>query len=88
VITHALYNYTRDHSFVWDEISIPLTYDSDWKRAKTSLALSRKKLPWQPGRLMRKSNGSGKNIIFPKKLLNRLLTLRSRTTGSRWMCGT
>jgi small-conductance mechanosensitive channel len=34
VITHPLYNYTRDHSFVWDEISIPLTYDSDWKRAK------------------------------------------------------
>ena len=34
VINHAVYNYTRDHSFVWDEISIPLTYDSDWKRAK------------------------------------------------------
>ncbi|PKL70715.1 MAG: mechanosensitive ion channel protein MscS [Methanomicrobiales archaeon HGW-Methanomicrobiales-1] len=34
LITHALYNYTRDHSFVWDEISIPLTYDSDWKLAK------------------------------------------------------
>ena len=34
VITHPLYNYTRDHSFVWDEISIPLTYDSDWRRAK------------------------------------------------------
>jgi small-conductance mechanosensitive channel len=34
VMNHALYNYTRDHSFVWDEISIPLTYDSDWKLAK------------------------------------------------------
>jgi small-conductance mechanosensitive channel len=34
VLTHAFYNYTRDHSFVWDEISIPLTYDSNWKRAK------------------------------------------------------
>ncbi len=34
VITHSVYNYTRDHSFVWDEISIPLTYDSDWRRAK------------------------------------------------------
>jgi len=33
VINHPLYNYTRDHSFVWDEISIPLTYDSDWRRA-------------------------------------------------------
>jgi small-conductance mechanosensitive channel len=34
VINQAFYNYTRDHSFVWDEISIPLTYDSDWRRAK------------------------------------------------------
>jgi small-conductance mechanosensitive channel len=34
VINHPLYNYTHDHSFVWDEISIPLTYDSDWRRAK------------------------------------------------------
>lgn len=34
VINHPLYNYTRDHSFVWDEISVPLTYDSDWRLAK------------------------------------------------------
>mgnify|MGYP001415204585 CR=1 FL=1 len=34
VISHPLYNYTRDHSFVWDEITIPLTYDSDWRLAK------------------------------------------------------
>ena len=34
VITHPLYNFTRDRSFVWDEISIPLTYDSDWRLAR------------------------------------------------------
>lgn len=34
VINHVFYNYTRDHSFVWDEISIPLTYPSDWKLAR------------------------------------------------------
>ncbi len=33
-INNPLYNYTRDHSFIWDEISIPLTYDSDWRLAK------------------------------------------------------
>jgi len=33
-INRIFYNYTRDHSFVWDEISIPLTYESDWRRAK------------------------------------------------------
>jgi len=34
VINQPLYNYTRDHSFVWDEISIPITYTSDWKLAR------------------------------------------------------
>lgn len=26
----VVYNYTKDHEFIWDEISIPLTYESDW----------------------------------------------------------
>ena len=34
VITTPLFNYTGDHSFVWDEIAIPLTYDSNWRLAK------------------------------------------------------
>ncbi|WAC04372.1 MAG: mechanosensitive ion channel [Methanoregula sp.] len=34
VINNPFYNYTRDHSFIWDEIFIPLTYDSDWRLAK------------------------------------------------------
>lgn len=34
VLNHSFYNYTRDHSFIWDEISIPLTYESDWRRAR------------------------------------------------------
>ncbi|MBN1432077.1 MAG: mechanosensitive ion channel [Methanomicrobiaceae archaeon] len=33
VITAKIYNYTKDHNFVWDEITVPLTYDSDWKAA-------------------------------------------------------
>lgn len=34
VLNHSFINYTRDHSFLWDEISIPLTYESDWRRAR------------------------------------------------------
>ncbi|HUV24927.1 MAG TPA: mechanosensitive ion channel domain-containing protein [Methanomassiliicoccales archaeon] len=34
VITGSTYNFTRDHRYLWDEIMIPLTYDSDWKQAK------------------------------------------------------
>jgi len=26
-------NYTKDNEFIWDEIKIPITYESDWKLA-------------------------------------------------------
>ncbi len=35
VINRPIVNYTRDHSFIWDEISLPLTYDSNWQLACT-----------------------------------------------------
>lgn len=34
VITQQVHNYTKDHSFIWEELTIPITYDSDWKQAK------------------------------------------------------
>jgi small-conductance mechanosensitive channel len=34
VITTQVHNYTKDHSFLWDEIMIPITYASNWKKAK------------------------------------------------------
>lgn len=33
VLSNTVINYNRDHNFIWDEINIPLTYDSDWKLA-------------------------------------------------------
>lgn len=33
VITKSVQNFSRDHSFLWDEIQIPITYESDWRRA-------------------------------------------------------
>lgn len=30
-------NYTRDFDFMWDEITIPITYDSDWNKATTKI---------------------------------------------------
>jgi len=32
-ITFPVHNYTKDHHFIWDEISLPLTYKSNWKKA-------------------------------------------------------
>ena len=31
ILGNAVNNYTKDHNFIWDEITIPVTYDSDWK---------------------------------------------------------
>jgi len=33
VLSGITNNYTKDHDFIWDEIHIPLTYNSDWKAA-------------------------------------------------------
>jgi len=33
VLGQPLNNYTKDHSFIWDEISLPITYQSNWKKA-------------------------------------------------------
>ena len=43
VLIKAVYNYTKDHNYLWDEITVPVTYDSDWKKAaETFLGIIRK----------------------------------------------
>jgi len=37
VISYPVNNYTKDHPYIWDEIHIPITYDSDWKKAEESI---------------------------------------------------
>lgn len=34
VLSSTVHNYTKDHGFLWDEIVLPITYDSDWKTAQ------------------------------------------------------
>ena len=33
VFSDPVYNYTQHWPYIWDEIMIPVTYDSDWQRA-------------------------------------------------------
>ncbi len=35
ILSKVAINYTRDHSFIWDELFIPITYESDWRTATT-----------------------------------------------------
>lgn len=34
VISGSTHNYTADHTFIWDEIHVPITYQSDWQKAE------------------------------------------------------
>ena len=34
VFRHPIYNYTRDFEFIWNEIKVVVTFESDWKKAK------------------------------------------------------
>jgi small-conductance mechanosensitive channel len=35
VLNGILNNYTRDFNFLWDEITLPITYESDWRLARS-----------------------------------------------------
>lgn len=37
VLTENVNNFTKDHSFIWDEIIVPLTYKSNWKKAVSEI---------------------------------------------------
>lgn len=34
VISASTHNYTADHTFIWDEIHVPITYQSNWQKAE------------------------------------------------------
>ncbi|MBE0517011.1 MAG: hypothetical protein IBX41_06435 [Methanophagales archaeon] len=36
-VSGTINNYTKDNNFIWDELAIPITYDSDWKEAVTAI---------------------------------------------------
>jgi len=38
VLSSTVNNYTKDHPYIWDEITIPITYDSDWSEAISKIA--------------------------------------------------
>ena len=37
VLSSTINNYTKDHNFIWDEITLPITYNSDWRKASESI---------------------------------------------------
>ncbi len=37
IFVEKLYNYTSDFQFIWNEIAVVITFESDWKKAKSLL---------------------------------------------------
>jgi small-conductance mechanosensitive channel len=33
VLSGTVHNYNKEFNFIWDEITIPITYESDWQQA-------------------------------------------------------
>jgi small-conductance mechanosensitive channel len=39
VLSGTVHNYTKEFNFIWDEITIPLTYESDWQQAHDKISV-------------------------------------------------
>jgi len=37
LLSGNVYNYTKDNNFLWDEIVVPVPYDSDWRRVSEAV---------------------------------------------------
>jgi small-conductance mechanosensitive channel len=68
VLSSRVFNYTMDHTFVWDEISIPITYGSDWQRAVSLfLDIVRRETAVTAGRAEREIERIGERYYLPKR---------------------
>lgn len=52
ILTKVVNNYTKDNEFIWDEITIPVTYKSDWRAASKMMLETVKK---ETGSIIEKS---------------------------------
>jgi small-conductance mechanosensitive channel len=68
-LSGVVHNYTRDHNFVWDEISVPITYDSDWKEAAALfLSIVRREVGEMTEQADREIESIGEKYYLPKKV--------------------
>ncbi len=68
ILSSRVFNYTMDHTFVWDEISIPITYESDWQRAVSLfLDIARRETAMTAGQAEREIERIGERYYLPKR---------------------
>jgi small-conductance mechanosensitive channel len=70
IITQDVHNYTKDHSFIWDELTIPITYDSDWQQARDIiLSIIRQEVEETTKLAEEEIARLGEIYYFPKKVV-------------------
>jgi len=70
VIVNEVHNYTRDHSFLWDEIMIPITYSSNWCKAKeVMLEILRRETETIVKEAEAEIERIGENYYLPKRMV-------------------
>ncbi len=68
-LSRTVHNYTMDHNFVWDEISLPITYDSDWKEAAALfLSIVGREVGELTEQAEREIEAIGEKYYLPKKI--------------------
>jgi small-conductance mechanosensitive channel len=76
ILNKTVKNYTKDFSFIWDEIHLMLTYDSNWKKAQ-EIALKIAHEITNPFNLSAKnelSNMEEKYLIHPSDIEEKIYT--------------
>ena len=70
ILSGSVNNYTKDHTFLWDEISVPITYDSDWKEAVAIILSVVRRETEEVGREAEKSLSSlEEKYYLPRKVV-------------------
>ncbi|HDR73223.1 MAG TPA: mechanosensitive ion channel [Methanoculleus sp.] len=68
-LSGTVHNYTKDNTFIWDEIAVPVTYDSDWKEAAALfLGVVRGEVAAMAERADRQIAVNGEKYYLPKKM--------------------
>jgi small-conductance mechanosensitive channel len=68
-------NYTKAFSYIWDEMKVLITFESDWKRAKQILSeIVNRQDDLQDGARQRIREASSKYMIFYNKLTPKVYT--------------
>jgi small-conductance mechanosensitive channel len=70
VINQPVHNYTKDHSFIWEELTIPIAYGSDWERAREIILSNVKRETEEITRQAEKEiDRLGEKYYFPRRVV-------------------